>query len=104
MGKLTLFQGAAAAAILGVVAFTSLAASAEDFCDTSEIMSRSFNRNLAEKQVREKCKIGDIVFVDAAFLIPRLCDLREPVIRCGSTCPGGDQSSFCFLAPPRKVY
>jgi len=90
MGKLTLFQGAAAAAILGIVALASLAASAEDFCDTSEIMSRSFNRNLAEKQVREKCKIGDIVFVDAAFLIPRLCDLREPVIRCGSTCPGGD--------------
>ncbi|MGC2397838.1 MAG: hypothetical protein WA579_17800, partial [Rhodomicrobium sp.] len=104
MGKLPLFQGAAAAAILGIAALTGSTASAEDFCDTSDIMSRSVNRNLAEKQVREKCKIGDIVFVDAAFLIPRLCDLREPVIRCGSTCPGGDQSSFCFLAPPRKVY
>jgi hypothetical protein len=104
MGKLTLFQGAAAAAILGIVALASPAARAEDFCDTSEIMSHSLNRNIAEKLVREKCKTGDIVFVDAAFLIPRLCDLREPVIRCGSTCPGGDQSSFCFLAPPRKVY
>jgi len=80
MGKLTLFQGAAAAAILGIAAFASASARAEDFCDTSEIMSRSLNRNFAEKQVREKCKTGDIVFVDAAFLIPRLCDLREPVI------------------------
>ena len=104
MGKLTLFQGITAAAILGIAAFTSPAARAEDFCDTSEIMSHSINRNAAEKQVREKCKTGDIVFVDAAFLIPRLCDLREPVIHCGSTCPGGDQSSFCVLAPPRKVY
>ncbi len=104
MKKLTSFQATAVAMILGTAALAGPAASAEDFCDTSEIMSRSVNRNLAEKQVREKCKIGDIVFVDAAFLIPRLCDLREPVIRCGSTCPGGDQASFCFLALPRKVY
>ena len=104
MGKLPLFQAPRRPHILGIAALTGSTARAEDFCDTSDIMSRSVNRNFAEKQVREKCKIGDIVFVDAAFLIPRLCDLREPVIRCGSTCPGGDQSSFCFLAPPRKVY
>jgi len=47
-------------------------------------MARSISRDAAEKQVREKCKAGDIIFVDAGFLIPRLCDLREPVVRCGS--------------------
>ncbi len=104
MGKRTLFQVIAVATILGMAAFAGTAANAEDFCDTSEIMSHSINRNLAEKQVREKCKVGDIVFVDAAFLIPRLCDLHEPVVRCGNTCPGGDQATFCTLAPPRKVY
>jgi hypothetical protein len=94
----------AAAAMLAATALTSCAARAEDYCDTAEIMSRSVNRDAAEKKVREKCKVGDIVFIDTAFSIPRLCDFRQPVIRCGGTCPGGDQASFCFLAPPRKVY
>jgi len=95
---------AAAAAMLALTAFSASAARAEDYCDTSAIMAASGNRDAAEKKVREKCKAGDIVFVDAGFLIPRLCDLRQPVVRCGNTCPGGDQASFCFLAPPRKTY
>lgn len=80
------------------------AARAEDYCDTTEIMAKSMNRDTSEKKVRDKCKPGDIVFVDAGLLIPRLCDLHQPVVRCGSTCPGGDQASFCFLAPPHKTY
>jgi hypothetical protein len=93
-----------AGAILAAALLSGGGARAEDFCDTSEIMAKSNSRDAAEKKVREKCKPGDIVFVDAGFLIPRLCDLRQPVVRCGSTCPGGDQASFCFLAPPHKTY
>jgi hypothetical protein len=93
-------------AAISTAAALSLAGAvrAEDYCDTSEIMAKSINRDAVEKRVREKCKAGDIVFVDAGLLIPRLCDLRQPVVRCGSTCPGGDQASFCFLAPPHKTY
>lgn len=92
-----------AGAILAAALLLS-GARAEDFCDTSEIMVKSNSRDAAEKKVREKCKAGDIVFVDVGFLIPRLCDLRQPVVRCGSTCPGGDQATFCFLAPAHKTY
>jgi hypothetical protein len=92
------------AAVLALGLLSAGAARAEDFCDTSAIMAKASDRDAAEKRVREKCKAGDIIFVDAGLLIPRLCDLRQPVVRCGSTCPGGDQANFCFLAPPRKVY
>ena len=97
-----MFSATVVAAAMAI--FMNGASRAEDYCDTAEIMARSVNRDIAEKKIREKCKPGDIVFIDAGFLIPRLCDLREPVVRCGSTCPGGDQASFCFLSPPRKTY
>jgi hypothetical protein len=92
------------AALLAAGLLSMGAVRAEDFCDTSAIMAKAVDRDAAEKRVREKCKAGDIIFVDAGLLIPRLCDLRQPVVRCGATCPGGDQAHFCFLAPPHKVY
>ncbi len=79
-------------------------AQAEDYCDTVDIVQTPGNRISIEKKVREKCKAGDIVFLDAGFLIPRLCDLHQPVVRCGSICHGGDQASFFFLAPPHRTY
>lgn len=99
-----MFGGAVAAALLAV-AVMSGGAKAEDYCDTISIMEKTLGgRDLIEKKVREKCKVGDIVFVDTGLLIPRLCDLHQPIVRCGSICPGGDQANFCFLAPPHKTY
>ncbi len=94
----------AGAIVLALAGCPAGIANAEDYCDTVDIMQTPGNRTLIEKKVREKCKAGDIVFLDAGFLIPRLCDLHQPIIRCGSICPGGDQASFCFLASPRKIY
>jgi hypothetical protein len=93
---------AAVAALM--VAMTGAPARAQDYCDTMDIMARTVNRDSAEKKVREKCKVGDIVFVDAGALLPRLCDFHQPVVRCGSSCQGGDQANYCLLAPPRKTY
>ncbi len=78
---------------------------AEDYCDTVSIMEKTLGgRDAIEKKVREKCRPGDIIFVDSGLLIPRLCDLHQTIVRCGSYCPGGDQANFCFLAPRRKIY
>ncbi|MGO9544720.1 MAG: hypothetical protein ACLPPF_07990 [Rhodomicrobium sp.] len=92
-----------ATALLAAMAL-GCAVRAEDYCDTQAIMEKVQSRDAIEKKVREKCKPGDIIFVDTGLLLPRLCDLHQRVTRCGSTCPGGDQANYCFLAPPHKIY
>ncbi len=100
--KWNAFARGVAAAVLTAIAMGC--AQAEDYCDTQAIMEKAQSRDAIEKKVREKCKPGDIIFVDTGLLIPRLCDLHQAVTRCGSTCPGGDQANFCFLAPAHKTY
>jgi hypothetical protein len=88
-----------------LAAWFAPAAQAEDYCDTQAIMEKTQGgRDAIEKKVREKCKPGDVIFIDGGLFIPRLCDLHQPIVRCGGICPGGDQANFCFLAPPRKIY
>jgi len=89
------------AAVLALTALPSCGARAEDYCENTGVHHESGNNDswaTAEKKIREKCKIGDIIVVDGAAEIGRLCDLHQPVAHTGQW--GG----VCFLAPPRKTY
>ncbi len=85
-------------AMLTLTALSGSTARAEDYCDTWNIgYSNPSDGAATEKQVREKCKVGDIITILYARSIGRLCDLHQPVIT-------GDHVVVCFLAPPRKTY
>jgi len=96
-----------------MLALTALfvgAARAEDFCDTLEINSKIDHENNPlltnsidlskvkqeedEQEVRQKCKVGDVIIPFDLFMAARLCDLNKPM--------AGHE--LCFLAPPRKTY
>ncbi len=97
--------------MLSLTALPGSAARAEDFCDTNEINSKIANepgkrgdhyyamendvqQEKDEKEVRAKCKVGDIIAPYNIFMAARLCDLNKPM--------AGHE--LCFLAPPRKTY
>ncbi len=89
--KWIVLGGGFAAAVLAM----SCAAWAEDFCNTTRI---DFDKSAeAEKIVREKCKVGDIIFAEWGESVGRLCDIHQPVIPFS-------RSAICFLAPPRRTY
>jgi hypothetical protein len=97
------FGGGVWAAAMAVTVF-SAAAHTEDYCDTLSITSNfevdesKNNGEKIEKEVREKCKVGDIIYLAYGGLVGRLCDLHQPISSIGTS--GG----ACFLAPRRRTY
>ncbi len=92
--------------LLGLASFVfsvSLA-QAEDYCDTADITKGQFDSKrgieTAEKAIRTKCKAGDIIWVDSALYLAKLCDMHQTVVPAG----GMGAGFVCFLAPPRKMY
>lgn len=90
------FAAAIGGVFVAMLTLTALSAQAEDYCDTGTLTGSDWA--IVEKKVREKCKIGDIIFIGWAQLIGRLCDLHQPIPNVGNT------GAACFLAPPRKTY
>jgi len=88
-----------AATALAVSVLSGGAARAEDYCNLEKVAPDvNVMGEVVEKKIREKCKVGDIIFAANADQIGRLCELRQPIVHANSW------GAVCFLAPPRKTY